>query len=318
MRARTAHRSLALAVLLATLHASPGAGVAGAGPLVKVRSLALAPAPRTDGTASPTASAAVNVTTIYDNTVTAGPDWYAAQAGAEAIDDLHATASGSVTSVRFRYHEPNAASAPFTATVRFYTNPGGGDATLTAVGPAFTVSDLAAGSGLVTLPITGGPVVGPHLWMGVQFSSPTAGLRLAGPPAAGSSHDLFVESGGFYNFGGSPAANFALRVDVNSSATGVEPGVAPALVLAPVHPNPVRAGATLDWSLARAGDASLLVLDAAGRVRRTLASGPAAAGPHRTVWDGRDDAGARLAAGRYWVQLRAEGGTRSRPLAFVR
>jgi flagellar basal-body rod modification protein FlgD len=51
------------------------------------------------------------------------------------------------------------------------------------------------------------------------------------------------------------------------------------------------------------------VLDAGGDVVRTLALGPAAAGVTRFAWDGRDEAGAPVPAGRYSIAVRAAAGS---------
>lgn len=74
-------------------------------------------------------------------------------------------------------------------------------------------------------------------------------------------------------------------------------------------PNPARAGTTLEFDLARAGSAALDVLDLGGRVVRRVWSGPLAAGRQRLAWDGRDDAGTKVAPGLYFTRLVGEGTT---------
>jgi len=61
----------------------------------------------------------------------------------------------------------------------------------------------------------------------------------------------------------------------------------------------------LPGSAARA-PAEVLVLDAAGRRVRSLHSGVAEAGLQRVVWDGKDDQGAPVASGIYFVRLKGK------------
>jgi flagellar hook assembly protein FlgD len=77
--------------------------------------------------------------------------------------------------------------------------------------------------------------------------------------------------------------------------------------LAPVQPNPFNPSTRLAWSLAESGPVNLRIHDAAGRVVRSVVTGPQAAGPGAWVWDGRDDAGRPAASGVYYVRLTAGG-----------
>jgi hypothetical protein len=70
-------------------------------------------------------------------------------------------------------------------------------------------------------------------------------------------------------------------------------------------PNPSRGPATLSFSLPHAGRASLAVYDVAGRQLARVADATFAAGRHEFTWDGRDDAGRRVAAGVYLLRLEA-------------
>ena len=91
--------------------------------------------------------------------------------------------------------------------------------------------------------------------------------------------------------------------------TAVTPtgGAAP-LGLRAIYPNPFRAAATVDFTLAHGGPASLTVFDMQGRrVRGLLRGVPLAAGPHTIEWDGRTDEGRTVAAGAYFVRLEAAG-----------
>jgi len=68
-------------------------------------------------------------------------------------------------------------------------------------------------------------------------------------------------------------------------------------------PSPFASETTVRFALPRASRASLAVYDAAGRRVRTLADATLAARDHAFRWDGRTDAGARAAAGAYFLRL---------------
>jgi flagellar hook assembly protein FlgD len=73
--------------------------------------------------------------------------------------------------------------------------------------------------------------------------------------------------------------------------------------LATPSPNPFQGATSVRFGLARASNVRLELFDLAGRRVRTLASGELAAGPHAISRDGRDEHGATLAAGVYFVRL---------------
>jgi len=71
--------------------------------------------------------------------------------------------------------------------------------------------------------------------------------------------------------------------------------------------NPTRGATTLRFTLAHEGRAALDVLDVTGARVRRLETGPLAAGDHTIVWEGRDDVGAAVKPGVYFVRLDADG-----------
>lgn len=95
-------------------------------------------------------------------------------------------------------------------------------------------------------------------------------------------------------------------------------GAAGPLALAAPGPNPARARATLAFVLPAPGPARLALFDVAGRRVRTLHDGWLAAGSHALGAELRDDAGAPLAAGLYFVRLESAHEVRSRRLVVVR
>jgi len=90
------------------------------------------------------------------------------------------------------------------------------------------------------------------------------------------------------------------------------------LVLDPARPNPSSGAVTLHLSLPRAGRARLVLLDVAGRRRRTVVDATLAAGPHDFEWDGRDERGAPAPAGLYWARLEFAGEVAVRRLVRMR
>lgn len=65
--------------------------------------------------------------------------------------------------------------------------------------------------------------------------------------------------------------------------------------------NPLTGARRLRWTLERAGDVQLDIVDVTGRRVRHLAEGAYGVGTHEFTWDGRDDDGRTLRAGAYFV-----------------
>jgi hypothetical protein len=75
-----------------------------------------------------------------------------------------------------------------------------------------------------------------------------------------------------------------------------------------VFPNPSARTATIEYALGRAEAVDLAVHDLRGHRVRLLESGPGEPGSHRADWDGRDDRGAVVGSGVYFVKLRTASG----------
>ncbi len=104
-----------------------------------------------------------------------------------------------------------------------------------------------------------------------------------------------------------------------SAVPGLPPAGAPAV--AAVHslgPNPFRSAVRLRLSLGTSGPAAVRVFDLAGRLVRTLADRPFAAGAHDLDWDGRDDRAVPVVAGLYFVEMRAGSAVASERVLKVR
>ena len=76
----------------------------------------------------------------------------------------------------------------------------------------------------------------------------------------------------------------------------------------PAAPNPFRAATRMRYTLPVAGRVTLSVYDLEGRSIRNLVTGEQTAGPHSSVWDGRDQTGRPVASGPYFLRLSQNGG----------
>ncbi len=88
-------------------------------------------------------------------------------------------------------------------------------------------------------------------------------------------------------------------------------GAPPAGIRTPelsAYPNPFRAGTRFHYVLDRGGPVSLVIVDVAGRVVRSLLESETGRGAHEAEWNGLDDRGAPVAAGVYFARLSTESG----------
>jgi hypothetical protein len=172
-----------------------------------------------------------------------------------------------------------------------------------------------------------------HLHWGENREPDLAGYRLYRGNSAGfvpGAGNLVVAQPdtGYTNVG--PAGSYyklsAVDIHGNESAfslvtpsgtTSAGSDVPRELALAFTSANPGHGGATLRYSLPRAGAVRLVVYDLAGREARVLASGQLEAGDYSALWDGRNETGRSLSAGIYLVCLEAEGRALVRRLALL-
>ena len=101
------------------------------------------------------------------------------------------------------------------------------------------------------------------------------------------------------------------------TAAGVPGPASSGLAFAPPSPNPARGSLRLQFGLPRSARVSLVVCDVTGRRLRELASGIRPAGEQSLTWDLRDDRGAAVGAGLYFVRLEADGRTITRKVATL-
>jgi hypothetical protein len=83
------------------------------------------------------------------------------------------------------------------------------------------------------------------------------------------------------------------------------------------RPNPFAPETQIAFDLPKAGQVGLAIYGADGRLIRQLLSEQRGAGRHAVTWDGRDDAGRKVASGTYFYQLRAPGVEESRRMILL-
>ena len=87
---------------------------------------------------------------------------------------------------------------------------------------------------------------------------------------------------------------------------------------APGSPNPFVAATRLSYELPATGPVRVAVYDLRGHLVRELVAGNQAAGPQNVSWDGRDDNGARSAAGVYYARVTHGGQVLSRTIVLMK
>ncbi|MEO0077740.1 MAG: FlgD immunoglobulin-like domain containing protein, partial [candidate division WOR-3 bacterium] len=112
-----------------------------------------------------------------------------------------------------------------------------------------------------------------------------------------------------------------IRLTTDSVQTGANEltGVQGRLWLAlAAWPNPVSRAAQVSFTLPQDSRVRLSVVDATGRLVRTLAEGEFVRGPHTAVWDGKDSQGQRVANGIYLYRIETNAGTRQHKAVVLR
>lgn len=124
-----------------------------------------------------------------------------------------------------------------------------------------------------------------------------------------------------WQFDGPPGTNQEVVIDQFTFVPG-NPADVPLPQIAAdesaATPNPFTSRTAISFSLPKAGPARVLVYDASGRLVRTLANGSFPAGIHEVTWNGRDDAGSRVASGLYFAQVRSGGVAETKRVVLLR
>ncbi len=94
----------------------------------------------------------------------------------------------------------------------------------------------------------------------------------------------------------------ALTVSVAERAVSSTPQE---YVLTQNYPNPFNPSTAISFQLPAASEVSLVIYDLTGQAVKQLASGKFARGKHEAMWDGKNEAGVRVASGVYVYRLKA-------------
>lgn len=142
-------------------------------------------------------------------------------------------------------------------------------------------------------------------------------------PAAGAGHGIALGPGGDIYFTGAigiPYEIYLARLAGDELVTAVpDPTAASASArLKSAFPNPFNPKTKIVFELTEVAPVDLAVFDLSGRQLRSLISGVRPAGEHEAVWDGRDENGAPLASGVYFVRLRTPMVTESGSLVLLK
>jgi hypothetical protein len=86
----------------------------------------------------------------------------------------------------------------------------------------------------------------------------------------------------------------------------------------PTYPNPCKLACTIPFEIPEACRVSLSVFDVSGTLIRTLVEGERTRGPHREVWDGRDEHGIALPSGVYFYALEIPKGKTVKKIVLLR
>jgi hypothetical protein len=111
-----------------------------------------------------------------------------------------------------------------------------------------------------------------------------------------------------------PGVGTHVLVDVSSPGGITDVLAGPSrtsLTLFPSEPNPFLESTRISFAIERAAPVHLYVTDVTGRIVRNLLDGVAPRGTNALRWDGRDDAGTKVASGIYFFRLESEAGSRT-------
>ncbi|MBI2619091.1 MAG: N-acetylmuramoyl-L-alanine amidase [Ignavibacteriales bacterium] len=134
------------------------------------------------------------------------------------------------------------------------------------------------------------------------------------PQTQGSFTDSLV----ILNNGSVSVARVSLAGNGIISVVEVLPGIVDRFDLLQNYPNPFNPETLIEFLIAQTSPVWLDIVDLLGRSVRHLVSGEYQPGRYRAVWDGRDDAGRRVASGVYFYRLSAGSFVASRRMVLVK
>jgi hypothetical protein len=138
--------------------------------------------------------------------------------------------------------------------------------------------------------------------------------------------DAFVtgEFNGPVDFGGGPLDNeFQISQDIflakyTAAVTGVEETPRSPAISVAAYPNPFNPATTIRYAVTEPGRVQLRIYDARGAHVVTLLDEERSAGSHFTRWKGRDEKGANVSSGVYFVTLEQNGSTKTTKITLLK
>lgn len=157
------------------------------------------------------------------------------------------------------------------------------------------------------------------LFPGQTWTGPVGHLTRPPGPSDGIVHRLDIGVlGGVHRYDDQLLAGLAFFVDDSSDVLAVDTlRLAPLARALDIEPNPVRDVARIRLIVPTAGRVTLTVVDVAGRARARLLDALLPPGERELRWEGRDDAGQRLAPGVYFLRLVTPNGTKRARLVRI-
>lgn len=124
----------------------------------------------------------------------------------------------------------------------------------------------------------------------------------------------------FYNAGYwvevTSAAGATIQIGNPSDTPAMDP--IPGKQRVTAMPNPFNPSTLIEVRAAASGEQALDVFDARGRLVRSLQRGWFQSGMRHVIWDGRDDTGAPLPSGSYFVRLRERDRSTARHVVLIK
>lgn len=99
---------------------------------------------------------------------------------------------------------------------------------------------------------------------------------------------------------------------------GDNPALARGFALRQNYPNPFNPETSIEFTVPQNVNVSLVVYNTLGQKVRSLVNESRSAGTHTVKWDGRDNAGAKVASGLYIYTLRAGQVTMSKKMTILK
>jgi hypothetical protein len=119
--------------------------------------------------------------------------------------------------------------------------------------------------------------------------------------------------------GSDQTGNYSLKVDVSGGVTGVGGDTPPAaLALHPGSPSPFSQSTRIDYDLPASDHVRIDIYDVTGSRIRTLVDEQRPMGRFSANWNGRDDAGRRVASGVYYLRMNTRAEVKNQKVVLVR